>query len=1018
MRPQKLTMSAFGPYSGQQVLDFDELGENQLFLIHGPTGGGKSTLLDAITFALYGESSGNERSGESLRSDYASPDLLTEVELDFRVGEQAFRIRRSPRQERSRKHGEGSTLIQPKVELWALNDEGAELEVLGSKIGVVDGQITKILGFQSEQFRQVIMLPQGQFRELLLADSKKREVILEQLFDTHIYKRIERELKDRAAELRRGVTTIKERQTGLLISKDCENREELDDLYKDSSKAEKKLSKTIVGLKQTESKAKERLVKSEELQKKFDRLNEYQSDQKSLEIRIPKIDVRREQLKSANSAAKLEDLFGQVEQSIGKLDTAESDLIGSKDSLETAKSVAKNAKNEFKVAKSKSGKQKTFEKELNTIGGYESKLIELEQARTALIVAEQKTLDSKNDVKTVGEALTQLKLKSEKAVVQQAKLNSQQKDDKGLKSRIKTLEDHVDARRKLDVVQQEITNGQKSVEHMEMSSNEASQELSKARVFRGQLEATRLSGQAAHLAKNLEDGEACPVCGSTDHPKPVQADDELIGEDELVLADDRVKKAEVAREAASQALAEEKTSLKVKQGEEKHLRHTLGKNVSESLGKLEKKFEALNKERKLQETITAELLELKNELSVLVTDIKTGEKSSESSSVSHNLVVGNLAAAKSRLTEREKLVPKEYRVQAKLNAKKDQLQEKIDNIQERISKATDANTNAEKILASTKSYNEANKNNQIIAKREKDELAVKWNQRRDKVGFISDILFRDALMDSEDRNALNILIQDFDTKLQATKTLLIQAKKEVKGSKQPDFATLQTVLQDAQTEREQVDAELAKHREAIKAINKLFKDLSKTDNEIAVLESKYGVIGSLSDAANGRNDKGLTFNRFVLGALLEDVLLAASERLNRMSKGRYRLLRSDQRKSGRSAGGLDLVVDDAYTGKVRAVATLSGGESFQAALSLALGLADVVQSYAGGVHLETMFVDEGFGSLDEEALDLAINTLIDLQQSGRLVGVISHVPALKERIDVRLQVESGRAGSSAKFVLP
>ena len=170
--------------------------------------------------------------------------------------------------------------------------------------------------------------------------------------------------------------------------------------------------------------------------------------------------------------------------------------------------------------------------------------------------------------------------------------------------------------------------------------------------------------------------------------------------------------------------------------------------------------------------------------------------------------------------------------------------------------------------------------------------------------------------------------------------------------------------------------------------------------------------------ANGRNDKGLTFQRFVLGALLDDVLLAATERLNRMSRGRYRLSRSQDRRDGRAAGGLDLMVEDAYTGKVRPVATLSGGESFQAALSLALGLADVVQAYAGGVYLETIFVDEGFGSLDTESLDLAIDTLIDLQQSGRLVGVISHVAELKERIDVRLQVDSGRDGSRARFVLP
>jgi exonuclease SbcC len=202
------------------------------------------------------------------------------------------------------------------------------------------------------------------------------------------------------------------------------------------------------------------------------------------------------------------------------------------------------------------------------------------------------------------------------------------------------------------------------------------------------------------------------------------------------------------------------------------------------------------------------------------------------------------------------------------------------------------------------------------------------------------------------------------------------------------------------------------------AIDKLCKTLAELDEELIAKEADFGVIGALSETANGRNAKGMTFQRFVLTALLDDVLIAATQRLERMSRGRYRLLRAEDRKDARSAGGLDLEVEDAYTGKTRQVSSLSGGESFQAALSLALGLADVVQAYAGGVYLETMFVDEGFGSLDAEALDLAINTLIDLQRSGRLVGVISHVGDLKERIDVQLQVTWGRAGSRARFVLP
>ena len=198
----------------------------------------------------------------------------------------------------------------------------------------------------------------------------------------------------------------------------------------------------------------------------------------------------------------------------------------------------------------------------------------------------------------------------------------------------------------------------------------------------------------------------------------------------------------------------------------------------------------------------------------------------------------------------------------------------------------------------------------------------------------------------------------------------------------------------------------------------LFEDLGQLAGEIRQLEGQYGLLGRLADVANGDNSRRMSFQNFVLSALLDDVLVEATRRLHHMSKGRYRLRRVDVAPDRRKQHGLEMEVEDAYTGRSRPVATLSGGEGFQAALALALGLADVVQAYSGGIRLDAVFVDEGFGSLDPEALELAVNTLIDLQKSGRLVGVISHVPELVERIDVRLQVTSGRRGSQARFVLP
>jgi len=260
-------------------------------------------------------------------------------------------------------------------------------------------------------------------------------------------------------------------------------------------------------------------------------------------------------------------------------------------------------------------------------------------------------------------------------------------------------------------------------------------------------------------------------------------------------------------------------------------------------------------------------------------------------------------------------------------------------------------------------------------------------------------------------------LKDYDDQVAETKTLLKERKAELGDKKSPQIDKLRTARDEASERREAIDKELSAYSHHQKQVKKLIGDLKSLHKDLAKAQEEYGVIGRLSDVANG-SFKSMSFQRFVLATLLDEVLIAATERLYKMSSGRYQLLRADAETDQRSTAGLDLAVEDSHTGKRRPVETLSGGESFQAALSLALGLADVVQSYSGGIRMDTMFVDEGFGSLDAEALDSAINTLVDLQKGGRLVGVISHVADLKERIDVQLVVESGPEGSRASFRLP
>jgi exonuclease SbcC len=297
-------------------------------------------------------------------------------------------------------------------------------------------------------------------------------------------------------------------------------------------------------------------------------------------------------------------------------------------------------------------------------------------------------------------------------------------------------------------------------------------------------------------------------------------------------------------------------------------------------------------------------------------------------------------------------------------------------------------------------------------------LRLAFAERLQAAGFANEVEFQASKRSPAEIDHLEETIRRYDGDIRAAQDRMERGQQAAKDLMAPDIEVLDKAFQKAKEDLEAGIKAATALSEQLKQLNGWVERLRKTAQELESLEARYAVTGRIAEVANGRNPVGMPFQRFVLAALLDDVLIAASERLKLMSKERFHLHRTTVRGDRRMATGLDLEVYDTYTGTTRPVNTLSGGESFLASLALALGLADVVQVYAGGIHLETIFVDEGFGSLDPEALDLAFRALVDLQRGGRLVGIISHVPELKERIDVRLEVTRTHRGSVARFVVP
>lgn len=1018
MRPITLTLEAFGPYAGRQKLNFGELGDNHLFLIHGPTGGGKTTLLDAISFALYGESSGDDRDGDGFRSDLADPNLETCVTLDFRVGEKRYRVSRTPKQERPKHRGEGTTVTQPSAKLWTIDEKGAERDLLASKNKEVAAEVERILGFRGDQFRQVIMLPQGKFRQLLLAKSQEREEILAALFDTGMFRRIEDALKSRAAELRKQIEELQRDEQTLLGTKGCETREELDSLRAAQQQAIGELEPKLEELKAAEAQAHAALAKAEGVEAKFSALDTHKAALEGLDARAPSIEEKRAELEAATRAASLEDLYTHFSALSTEAANAQTRHNEAAEALAGANTTLDAAKKRRDAARANEPERKRLESERTKLKGHREALAALSEARDATTQAKARE-EEKREV--VNELQAEIDKHREAETETKAQYDANlalAKDLEGINTRIQALDARVGARKKLDSVGSEKKAAESLLAERKAKLEQADNALSNARINLGELERARVAGQASVLATKLKAGEPCPVCGSLEHPAPAASAHEIPSDQDVDDAVAAAEAAETARDEAKEKHSDAQTKLAVQTEAESSLRRTLGDAADQPLSELETTLSDVRQEKANEEQRAKGAKALKSSLDELAAKIKEADTRLAAASIALRDAEAELNAANGGLEQAEKAVPEAYREAGALEEAITALATRLADLQTELEDASRAYEDAVTAHATATSEEKNAKRALGEALEKHEQQTAEWKRRLAEANFESDDAFLEARADEPARAALKDEVAKYDSERNEIITLLREAQEQTKDLQRPELATLKAAHEGAKAAREAAETDLVGAKKELESIDALKEKLAKRDKGLAAAEAGYGVVGNLAAVAQGKNAKKMSFQRFVLAALLDDVLISASERLHRMSKGRYRLLRASDQKDARAAGGLDLEVEDAYTGKARHVSSLSGGESFQAALALALGLADTVQSHTGGVRLDTVFVDEGFGSLDPEALDLAINTLIDLQQSGRLVGVISHVADLKERIDVRLQVTAGKGGSTAKFVLP
>jgi exonuclease SbcC len=1039
MRPDILTMQAFGPYAGRETIDFNSLGERTMFVISGKTGAGKTTIFDGISFAIYGKASGEDRSGQDLRSQFAEDDILTEVSLQFTLRGKTYLVTRSPQQERKKKAGEGTTTVGAKAELYEILAEGKKL--LGANVREVEEKIKVLIGLDANQFRQILMIPQNEFRKLLTSDSKDKEQILQKLFHTELYKRIEEKLKEEASILKKESEKSAQRRIELMKGIQPGNNEELQAQIQGEEPSEQQvlplLQEVILQAaekseyinKQIQEKQKARDQVNQELSKAVDLLNRFSEKEKlrnekeALEAKLPEMELVKVQIKMAHKAASLEKQE-QYYLRIGKqVQDANAELQKLSEQSEKLRIERIEKQDSYDKEKSKDNQR---EQAVRTVH-------QLEQVKEAVMtfasLKAQVTLDEKEwetskrlREKTVSEHLSieaetekvaQEKTEAEKAAVLYRDQEIEAERNNQSLSKIKKLQEVLYEIQNTKRVLDEKNNRFQKLQRIQIQEKEKLETLN--RNWR--------TGQAGMLASMLHSGENCPVCGSQSHPKPAQLHEHMPTDLELKEQENKLKTAEQQKSQAESEYyqAKSKYDALAESSQEKlsdiqndmsefrcenidgHLLQFVqkGKVLQEQLKELMRKKSVLNDLEKRLQDLKEKAFQLKDNMISLERKEDQGKTRYIENST--------------KLTGLTDSLPDGIRTEEEYN----EAYQMAVNTQKRLQSAFD---DAQKNLQLVKERESA-----IIAKKESlsgniEALNTELKEEREKLitdmtnqGFSNYKEYTAAKKSEAALGNLEDQVQQYNQNWQSVLSLFHDLEMKLKDVAKPDLEGLKKTFDFIDGELESLRQNQNELQAEIRNNEEIERKLVQIREDQKSLDERYSIVGHLSEISKGQNSFKITFERYVLAAFLDDILKEANSRLLKMTSGRYQLLRKLDPTRRNIQSGLELSVYDQYTGHERHVKTLSGGESFKASLALALGLADVVQQNAGGISLETMFIDEGFGTLDPESLDHAIEALMDIQSTGRLVGIISHVPELKERIDAQLQVISTQNGSRTSF---
>ena len=1014
MRPVKLHIQAMGPYRGEEVIDFTLLGDRRFFLIHGPTGSGKTSVLDAMTYALYGSTSGDERSLEQMRSHWADGDTESYVQFDFFIGDRLYRIRRRPGQVLNKKRGTGTRSIDPDATLWSI---GGEEAVLASGATKVTKKIESLLGFNGEQFRQVIVLPQGKFRELLSAKAEGREEILKVLFGTGRFTLIQNMIKDRAASVKGRLDQLRLERNTVLAGEGVEKEEEMKEALSGAGDEIKELNVLLKKLRADEKTLDAEFKKASVVESRFVEMESAMESLSIAESEKPEMERLEEVLDTCRRAAGLKDFYKSLNDERTVCGEQQKTVNSLRDKEGAAGEEKKSAEEAFRTLPEKEAELKRLEQELYSLESVSGSYTELDRLESGIAVHEKNKKSAEDLLSSLTEEreklhalLANLQGKISGAEIAAAKIQVQQ----NLMEKIVAVGKKIAEQEKLSV---SFTETEREISKLEKAAETAMKKLRENESARKNKEGLWIRGQAAVISGTLSEGDPCPVCGSIHHPSPARAGEDVPSIDEIESL--RMAEKEISEELKKieNEVIRKKASLEFLQKQKNS-----GDDIPEEFGRMSRDelrvlYEAERENLKSMEITAGSLDSLKGKLA-------ENEKRSEqvNSQIEENSLILKkaeieLTSLEGRISQLRKGLPEGIPDMKSLKEKTGKLEKRAAELKAEINGIDKNFHTANQKYTAVKTLLDKSEKDFIEAGKRLSSKNLQFQQRLSDEKFLSEDEFNEALKNSGTVKDIEETLKKFKERLISASDRAKRASEGIENLERPDLESMSVRISELKEETEDVIGRIKGGESAVERISKALKKIEELDLLLESEEKNYGIIQTLSETAGGRNRFRLTFQRYVLQSLFEDVLMIASNRLERMSRGRYRLISPGKVEDRRMAGGLDLEIFDEYTGYSRPVVTLSGGEAFLASLSLALGLADLVQQYSGGIYLDTVFIDEGFGSLDSETLDLAVNTLVDLQSSGRLVGIISHVNELRERIDARLEIVPEACGSITKFVV-